>query len=344
MITDSISKIIEGKDLTKEEAEQTMNEIMKGEATEAQIASFLTALRMKGETVEEIASFARVMRANAIRIIPKVEVFDTCGTGGDKIKTFNVSTTVAFVLAGAGLHIAKHGNRAVTSKAGSADVLEALGVNLSIQAGEVATCVEKIGIGFLFAPLFHPAMKFAIKPRREIKIRTVFNILGPLTNPFGAKRQILGVYSKELVPKMASVLKELDCERGFVVHGLDGLDEVSVTGKTLICEITNKITKKLISPSSFGLKKAKVKDILGGYPQINAKILASILEGEKGARRDMVLVNSSLGLVAGGKASNLKDGVEVAKESIDSGNALKKLKTLIKESKGDMHKLESFLS
>jgi len=334
MITDALAKVVEKTDLSPAEAESVMNEIMKGEATEAQIAAFLTALRMKGETVEEITSFAKVMREHSVRIVPTQDVMDTCGTGGDKIKTFNVSTTVAFVLAGGGIAIAKHGNRSFTSKSGSADVLEALGVNISLSAGEVAASVEKLGIGFMFAPLFHPAMKYAIGPRKQIKIRTVFNILGPLTNPFGATHQILGVYDDALVETMAQVLSNLGCARGFVVHGIDGLDEVSTIGFTKACEIDHGTVSacRMLSPKDFGLKRAAPEQILGGDSVQNAKITRAILEGKEcGAKLDVILANASLGFIAAGKCEKPKEGVALAKEAIDSGKALAKLEALIKE-------------
>ncbi|VVB66352.1 Anthranilate phosphoribosyltransferase [Candidatus Gugararchaeum adminiculabundum] len=349
MITEAIGKLVERKNLGASEAEEAMREIMRGGATEAQIAGFLVGLRMKGETIEEIAAFARVMRENCVKVDlahvkDKNLLIDTCGTGGDKIKTFNVSTCVAFVLAGAGMVVAKHGNRAITSKAGSADVLEALGVNLNLEAGKTAALIEKVGIAFLFAPLFHPAMKYAGKTRKDLEARTVFNLLGPLTNPFGAKRQVVGVYDDALVEKVAGVLVELGCEHGFVVHGVDGLDEVSVVGKTNACEILGgKIRKCTFSPEDFGVKKASVNEIAGGDAKENAKIIVQILKGVKGAKRDIVIANSALALIAADKVKDTKEGARMAQEIIDSGKALEKLKLLVKESNGDTGKLGEFL-
>ncbi|MEM4389403.1 MAG: anthranilate phosphoribosyltransferase [Candidatus Micrarchaeia archaeon] len=341
-IVEAIAKLVERRDLTPAEAEAAMAEIMRGEASEAQIAAFLTALRMKGETVGEIAAFARVMRANCVKVATSVPTIDTCGTGGDAIKTFNVSTCAAFVLAGAGLYVAKHGNRAVTSRAGSADVLEELGVNLNLPAAAWAGVLEKVGIAFLFAPVFHPAMRHAVKPRRDIRIRTVFNVLGPITNPFGAKRQIMGVYAPELVEKMAHVLKELGCERGFVVHGMDGIDEVSIVGRTLVAEIgAGEVRKREVVPEDFGLRRASVEDILGGDAATNARIIISILKGEKGPRRDVVVANAALGLIAGGKAFELREAVAKAERAIDSGRALAKLRALVTESGGSEEKLRA---
>ncbi len=342
VIVESIGKLVEKKDLTNEEAEASMREIMAGAANEAQIASFLTALRMKGETVEEITAFARVMRENMLKVETNaVDLVDTCGTGGDRIKTFNVSTASAFVLSGAGLNVAKHGNRAVTSKAGSADVLEELGANLNLQAGEVAGVLEKAGIGFLFAPLWHPAMKYAAPVRKAIKIRTVFNVLGPLTNPFSAKRQVIGVYDVDLVEKIGRVLKELGCERGFVACGIDGLDEVSTLGKTMLCEVSQKgVRKREVNPEDFGLTKARAEEVLGGDAKENAKILVSIFKGERGPKRDLVVANAALGLIAGGKAKELKEATKLAEETIDKGNALSKLKIFVKETGGTVQKIE----
>jgi len=339
-IVEAIAKLVERKDLTPEEAEGAMREIMSGEASEAQIASFLTAMRMKGESIGEIAAFARVMRAHSVKVATSVPAIDIVGTGGDVLKTFNVSTCAAFVLAGAGLYVAKHGNRAVTSKAGSADVLEELGVNLGLQAGEWARVLEKAGIAFLFAPVFHPAMKYAVKPRRDIRIRTVFNVLGPITNPFGAKRQVMGVYAPDLVEKMAKVLKELGCERGFVVHGVDGIDEVSIIGRTLVAEIgAGEVRRREVVPEDFGLKRAGAEAILGGDATTNARILVSILRGEEGPRRDVVVANAALGLIAGGKAFELREAVAKAERAIDSGKALEKLRLLVRESGGNEEKL-----
>ncbi len=337
----ALLKLIERENLSDSEAGAAMSEIMKGEASESLLAAFLTALRLKGESVDELTAFARVMRQHAVRLEPQVEVIDTCGTGGDLLKTFNVSTTTAFVVAGAGVPVAKHGNRAVTSNSGSADVLAALGVNIELGAAQVLQLVEKIGIGFLFAPLFHPAMKYAANVRRTLGFRTVFNLLGPLTNPFGAKRQVMGVYDRSLVPKMARVLANLGCTRGFVVHGLDGIDEVSIIGKTGIASVEpdGTVRGRTLLPEHFGLAQGKAADIAGGNAEQNGRILVSVLKGEVSPRADMVLANASLALVAAGKADDLKPGVELARKSISSGSAFRKLYDLVKLSGGDMGRL-----
>ena len=331
MIREAISKVVDGFDLAREEMIACMNEIMTGAATLAQIASFLTALRMKGETVEEITGAAMVMREKATRIeVGGGTVVDTCGTGGSGANTFNVSTASAFVVSGAGLKVAKHGNRAVSSECGSADVLKALGVNIDITPDKVKECIEKIGIGFLFAPLFHGAMKYAIGPRREIGIRTIFNVLGPLTNPAGASCQVVGVYRRELTEVIADVLKNLGTKRAFVVHGLDSLDEITITDRTKITELKNKKTRTFyIKPQDFKIKKARLEDIRGGSPEENAGIVKEVLSGKKGPRQDVVALNAAAALVAGGLAPDFKKGVDLARESIESGKAMAKLKGLI---------------
>jgi anthranilate phosphoribosyltransferase len=339
-----ISKVIEGKNLTESEARSAMQAIMSGEATSAQTASFLTALRLKGETVEEITSFARVMREFAVRISPKVKgpLIDTCGTGGDKIKTFNISTAVALVASSAGIPVAKHGNRSVTSKAGSADVFETLGVKIDPEPLKVQQCIEEIGFGFMFAPVFHGAMKYATPVRREIGIRTVFNILGPLTNPAGAQAQILGVYDRGLTETLAKVLGGLGVRHAMVVHGLDGLDEISNVGKTQISELKNgEVRTYVVKPEDFGFNLAKPEEICGYDKEENAILLIKLLRGEDGPRRDLVLMNSAAAMIVGGKASDFKEGVKIAKESIDSGNAYEKLRALIKATGGEMSKLEA---
>ncbi|KPV64014.1 MAG: Anthranilate phosphoribosyltransferase [Candidatus Bathyarchaeota archaeon BA2] len=346
MIKEGIQKLIGGTDLTYEESREIMKEIMSGEATSAQIAAFLTALRMKGETVNEITAFTEVMKEYCRRIHPRVKgrLVDTCGTGGDKIKTFNISTTAAFVVAGAGVVVAKHGNRSVTSKSGSADVLERLGLNLNLEPEAVEKAIEKVGIGFMFAPAFHPAMKYAIGPRRELGIRTVFNVLGPLTNPAGASAQLLGVYDRTLTEPLAHALKNLGCEEAMVVHGLDGLDEISTIGKTLISWLReNEVTTVETVPKDFGVKLAKPEDIKGTTPEESAEITFKILNGccdINDSKREIVLVNGVAGIVVGGKAEDFSYGMELARESIDSGAAYKKLKTLVKISNGDLSKLE----
>jgi len=338
----AIGKLVERKDLTEDEAESSMKCIMSGEATPAQIGSFLTALRLKGETVEEITSFARVMREFAARINPRVDgiLVDTCGTGGDKIKTFNISTAVALVAAGAEIPIAKHGNRSVTSKAGSADVLEALGVKIDLAPSEVERCIEEIGFGFMFAPVFHGAMKYATPVRREIGIRTVFNILGPLTNPANAQAQVLGVYDRDLTEVLANVLVGLGVKHSMVVHGLDGLDEISNLGKTQISEVKDgEVRTYKVEPEDFGFDSAKPDDIKGYDMEGNAILMIKLLKGDDGPRRDVVLMNSAAAMIVGGKASDFREGVEVAGEVIDSGKAYEKLRALIKATGGDMSKL-----
>ena len=345
MIKEAIGKAVDGFDLTREEMISCMNEIMTGEATQAQIGSFITALRFKGETVEEITGAAIVMREKATRIdvssnligldrddinIDRETIVDTCGTGGSGTNTFNISTTVAFVVSGAGLRVAKHGNRGVSSVCGSADVIKALGVNIDIPPEKVKECIEKIGIGFLYAPSFHNAMKFAIGPRREIGIRTIFNILGPLTNPANATCQVLGVYEEELTDKLANVLNNLGTKRAFVVHGMDTLDEITITGETKVSELKNKKVKGYyIKPQDFGMKKAALIDIKGGSIEENAAIVRKVLEGEKGPRQDVVLLNASAALIVGEMAKDFKDGIEIARQSIESGKAKEKLEKLI---------------
>ena len=330
MIKEAIGKAVDGFDLTREEMISCMNEIMTGVATQAQVGSFITALRIKGETVEEITGAAIVMREKATKIDISSNLIDTCGTGGSGVNTFNISTTVAFVVSGAGLKVAKHGNRGVSSVCGSADVIKALGVNIDISPEKVKECIEKIGIGFLYAPLFHNAMKFAIGPRREIGIRTIFNILGPLTNPANAMGQVLGVYEEGLTDKLANVLNNLGVKRAFVVHGMDTLDEITITGETKVSELNNKKVKGYyIKPQDFGMKKAELLDIKGGTVEENAAIVKKVIEGEKGPRQDVVLLNASAALIAGGMAKDFKDGIEIASLSIESGKAKEKLEKLV---------------
>jgi anthranilate phosphoribosyltransferase len=344
MIKEAISKVVERNDLESEEAKLVMEEIMSGEATSAQIAAFLTGLRMKGETVEEIVAFVHAMLRYASVIYPKVKgvMVDTCGTGGDSIKTFNISTISAFVSAGAGLAVAKHGNRAVSSKAGSADVLEALGLDITLAPEKVRACIENVGMGFMFAPVFHPAMKYALGPRREIGIRTVFNILGPLANPAKVQAQVVGVYDGSLVEKIANVLAGLGVRHAIVAHGLDGLDEISPIGETKIAELKDgTITTYSISPEDLGLERAKVREIEGGDAEENARIAIDILKGRKGAKRNAVLMNAAAALVVGGLAGDLKEGFELAALSIDSGEAYRKLEDLVRFT-GEESGLERF--
>jgi len=330
MIKEAIAKITERIDLTEIEAEDVMREIMEGVATSAQIASYITALRMKGESLSEICGSARVMREKSTKIrVNDSNVVDTCGTGGDQKQTFNISTTVAFVLAGAGVTVAKHGNRSVSSLCGSADVLKALGVKIDIPSDRVEACVNEIGIGFLFAPLFHGAMKYAAIPRQEIGIRTLFNILGPLTNPAGASVQVMGVFSAGLTDLLAQVLLNLGSQHCFVVHGIDGLDEITITGKSRISEgKEGRVASYFIEPEEVGLPMGKPADLGGGDPDVNAAVLNAILKREKGPRRDIVLMNAAPALVAVGRAKNMKDAVALAEESLDAGKALEKLSAL----------------
>ena len=325
-----LERVIAGENLTEEQAGFAMNMIMEGEATPAQIAALLTALRLKGETVDEITGFARVMREKASVVeVDFPMLLDTCGTGGDGSNTFNISTTAALVLAGAGVKIAKHGNRAASSKCGSADVLEKLGVNLELEPQEIAECLKTVGIAFLYAPVLHKAMKHAIGPRRELGFRTVFNILGPLTNPAGAKAQVLGVYSKDLTETMASVLARLGAVRAFVVHGAGGLDEMSLAGVTEVSEVKDgQVTSYQIDPAVYGFRPAQVSQLAGGIPEENAAVTLSILSGEKGPCRDAVVLNAALGFMAAGQADDFATGITLAQKSIDEGSALRKLNEL----------------
>ena len=335
MIREGIARIVVGEDLRETEMMAVMTEVMEGEATPAQIAAFMTALRIKGETVEEVTGAARIMRQKATRIDARSSiVVDTCGTGGDGRNTFNISTTAAFVVAAAGITVAKHGNRAVSSSCGSADLLEALGVKIDAAPEIVEECLQQIGIGFLFAPRLHGAMKYAIGPRREIGIRTIFNMLGPLTNPAGATAQLIGVYDPRLTEMFAGVLKNLGTKRAFVVHGADGLDEATVTGETRVSELKEGlITTYNIDPLElFGEGSAAGDDVKGGDAQANARITTEILSGETGARRRIVVLNAALAIVAGGKAEGIREGIAVAEAAIDSGAARKKLQELIEHS------------
>jgi anthranilate phosphoribosyltransferase len=332
MIRESIDTLVSDNSLSFEQAAGVMEEIMSGEATPAQIAAFITALRIKGETVDEIAGLASIMRAKAVPVKVTPPVVDTCGTGGDNSSTFNISTAAALVAAGAGLKVAKHGNRAMTSHCGSADVLEALGVKIDLGAEAVAECLETVGIGFMFAPIFHPAMKYAAAPRREIGIRTVFNILGPLTNPARAESQVIGVPSVEIGNKIALVLHRLGTKHSLVVHGIDGVDEISISGRSLVWEADEQGVSPPyeISPLDFGFKEASRAEISGGKPEENAEMLRRILGGEKGPRRDIVVMNAAAALLAGNQAPDLKQGARLAQEAIDSRRALDKLDRLVR--------------
>lgn len=329
MIKEAINLIIQNISLSESEMAECMTEIMEGRATDAQIGAFLTALRIKGETIEEITAAARIMREKATKINAPEGVIDTCGTGGDMSGTFNISTTTAIVVAASGIPVAKHGNRSVSSQSGSADVLEALGVNIELPPEKVEKCLFETNFGFLFAPLFHPAMKFAIGPRREIGIRTIFNILGPLTNPANAKRQILGVFADRLTEPLASVLGNLGAVDAMVVHGEDGLDEITVCDGTRVSRYKDgKVETSYITPEDFGFKKADCKELTGGSKNENAGITISILNGEKGPKRDIVLMNSAAAIVVAGLAQDFKTAREIAEESIDSKKALQKLEEI----------------
>lgn len=329
-IKESIGKVISGLHLSEAEAQETMQEIMNGQATDSQIAAFITALRFKGETVEEIVGCAKVMREKATKVTSKHSyLVDTCGTGGDGSNTFNISTTSAFVLAGGGVAVAKHGNRAVSSKSGSADLLEQLGVRIDLTPNEASEGLDHLGIGFLFAPSLHGAMKYAVGPRREIGIRTVFNILGPLTNPAEAQGQVLGVYDPNLTEVIAEVLNRLGVQRAFVVHGDSGLDEISLTGPTKISELRDQqVNTYYINPGEYSFKLVPLASIQGGSSEQNAKITFDVLKGEPGPCRDIVLLNSAFGFLAANVVNSVQEGVELAKEVIDSGKGFKKLEEL----------------
>jgi anthranilate phosphoribosyltransferase len=336
MIREAIAKVVTMENLNEQEMMQVMDEVMEGNATPAQIAAFITSLRIKGETVEEVTGAARIMRQKATRIDARSSIIvDTCGTGGDGMNTFNISTTAAFVVAAAGITVAKHGNRAVSSGCGSADVLEALGVNISVGPEIVEECLHEIGIGFLFAPRLHGAMKHAIGPRREIGIRTIFNMLGPLTNPAGATAQLIGVYDPTLTEMFAGVLKNLGTRRAFIVHGSDGLDEATVIGDTRVSELRNGLIRTCnISPIEFFGETYDSAELRGGDASVNAEIAMHVLSGKNGACRKIVLLNAALAIVAAECAETIRDGIAVAKECIDSGGAVKKLQALIEMSNG----------
>ncbi|MBM3308789.1 MAG: anthranilate phosphoribosyltransferase [Candidatus Altiarchaeales archaeon] len=337
MIEPLIQKLVDKQDLTAEEAEKAMEFLMTAQTTDAQNAGFLIALRMKGETPLEIASMAKVMRKHASSIKPDVKgiLVDTCGTGGDRKGTINVSSIAMFITAGAGIPVAKHGNRSVSSQCGSADVLEALGVKVDLPPEKVEKCIEENGVGFMFAPVFHTSMKNVMPARKQLGVRTVFNVLGPLTNPANAQGQIIGVFSESLTEKLAEVLKLLGVKRAFVVHGLEGLDEISISGETRISELhEGKIKNYAVKPEDFGLKRANIEEIKGSTKEENARILKDILSGrEEGAKRDIAVLNAAAAIVAGGKAKNLKEGVQLAFKSIESGAALEKLNRLVEYSK-----------
>ncbi len=331
MITDLIQKMIDRVDLTEQEARAAMEEIMTGQSTDAQIGAFLTALRMKGETAQELIGFARVMREKAEPLWngEAKPVLDTAGTGGDRSGTFNISTAAAFVAAGAGVHVAKHGNRSASSLCGSADVMEALGVDIQMPIDRLRRAINEVGIGFLFAQRFHTSMKYVMPARAQLKLRTVFNILGPLANPAAACFHVVGVSSPEIMELMANALHGLGLKHAFVVHGANGLDEVSISSRTYVVEILgDEIRQFMMTPEDFGIPSARIDGIFGGNARENAKIIESIFRGERGPKRDVVLLNTAPALVAAGAASTWKDGIRLAAESIDSGAALKKLEEL----------------
>ncbi|MGQ9503147.1 MAG: bifunctional anthranilate synthase component II/anthranilate phosphoribosyltransferase [Anaerolineae bacterium] len=332
-IRDAIAKVLGGCSLSEEEAQDAMTQIMHGQATPAQIGAFLIALRMKGETVAEIAGCARAMRHSAVRVRPRRQdiLVDTCGTGGDGTGTFNISTAAAFVVAGAGQPVAKHGNRSISSRCGSADVMEALGVQLDLTAEQIAACIDEVGIGFLFAPLLHPAMKHAIGPRRELGVRTIFNLLGPLTNPAGAAVQVLGVYDARLTETLACVLAALGCHAAFVVHGAGGMDELTTCGPNRISALRDgHITTYTFDPTELGLARAEPDDLRGGDAQENAALIRDILSGRlQGAPREVTLLNAAAALVAAGRAADFGEGIQLARYSIDSGAAQRVLAQLV---------------
>jgi len=331
MIKEAISTLVSGKSLSTEDARTVMQEIMEGTATPAQVAAFITALRIKGETIGEIVGLAEGMRSKATEVKCSGPLVDTCGTGGDNSGSFNISTAAAFVAAGAGLKVAKHGNRAMSSSCGSADVLESLGVKIDLDSEGVAQCLENTGIAFIFAQMFHPAMKYAAGPRREIGIRTVFNILGPLCNPAGVQHQVIGVPDKDLAEKIAYSLQRLGTEHSVVVHGTDGVDEIAIHGKSILWEIkgSNPIEPVTVSPGYFGFQTANIEEMKGGTPEQNAAILRGVLEGKKDARRNIVVMNTAAVLVAGNIAADYLEGAKRAEDSIDSGRAMEKLQKMI---------------
>jgi anthranilate phosphoribosyltransferase len=341
-----LGKLVDGLNLEFEEAKELMKLIMMGKATDAQIGCFLAALRMKGETVEEVAGFASAMRECCQRINPKVngKLLDTCGTGGDEVNTFNISTLAAFVTAGAGIAIAKHGNRSVTSMCGSADVLEQLGLRLDLTPKDVERLIEKVGIGFMFAPIFHPAMKYAIGPRRELGIRSVFNILGPLTNPANASLQLLGVYSPELTEPMARALQKLGVEEAMVVHGMDGIDEISTIGETKVSWLREGDVKTtLFKPKDFGVNQTSIEKLRGYDSERGAEIAYKVLVGSaEQPQMDVVLANSVAGIRIAGLSDGFNDGLDMARESIESGAAFEKLRQLVELSGGDLSRLEKY--
>lgn len=335
MIKEAIYELLEGKDLSYETSKKVMEEMMDGTATQAQMGGFLTALRMQGESIEEITAFAEVMREKGVKIHPEREVIDIVGTGGDEVGTFNISTTSAFVVAAGGVPVAKHGNRSVSSKSGAADVLEHLGVNVALSAKQNEAILNQTGMCFLFAPVYHSSMKYAAPVRKELGVRTVFNILGPLSNPAAASMQLLGVYSRELVEPLAKVLGNLGVVRGVAVCGEDGLDEITLTGETIVCEIRfGKTSCYAITPEQFGFRRCALSEIIGGSPEENAAITRAILSGaERGAKREVILLNAGMSLYLGIDDITLEQGIQTAAELIDSGKAMAKLDEFVKATK-----------
>ena len=331
MIQDALAGLLDGRDLSREEARGVMEEVMRGEATPAQIGGFLVALRLKGETADEIAGCAEAMRAHVLAVRPvREDLVDTAGTGGDGARTFNISTAAALVAAAAGAGVAKHGNRAVSSASGSADVLEALGFRLELEPARIERSIDELGFGFLFAPSHHPAMRHAAPVRRELAARTVFNVLGPLTNPAGARAQVVGVYAPELVPTIATVLARLGSRRAFVVHGAGGVDELSPAGPNLVCEVAaGKVKRREIDPLALGVPRCEPRDLAGGSPEANAATIREIFAGAAGPKREAVLLNAGGAIAAGGHARDLDEGYRAATEALDSGAAAERLEALI---------------
>ena len=331
MLQSALARLLDGRDLDRAQAREVMNEVMRGEATPGQIGALLVALRVKGETVDEIAGCAEAMREHALRVRPQREdLVDTAGTGGDEAFTFNISTAAALVAAAAGVGVAKHGNRAVSSASGSADVLEALGFELELAPERIERSIDELGFGFLFAPLHHPSMRHAAPVRRELATRTVFNVLGPLTNPAGARAQLVGVYSPELAPKIAQVLVALDADRAFVVHGAGGVDELSPAGPNLVCEVVEgTVRERELDPLELGIQRCDPAGLRGGSPDENAATIRAVFGGEKGARRDAVLLNAAGAIAAGGQAADLREGLAYARLALDSGAAAERLEALI---------------